>query len=127
MPKTTLERAFVRELTEIVNSGIQPLQNRLVLERVGALGGDAQAWAREFMAKGLAALERRASATAGQYMVGDAVTTADLYLVPQLYNARRFLLPLGDYPTLVRVDAACGKLEAFRAAHPESQPDAEPP
>ena len=60
------------------------------------------------------------------YLVGDAPTIADLYLVPQLYNARRWKVDLAPYPTLVRVDAACGTLPAFVAAHPDAQSDARP-
>ncbi len=126
LPSDSWQRALVRELVEIINSGTQPLQNLRVLQRVAELGGDRQAWAREWTARGLSALETRARGSSGEYLVGDRVTLADVYLVPQLYNARRFGLPMGDYPTLVRVDETCSKLEAFRAAHPQSQPDAEP-
>ena len=125
LPEGALERARVRELVELVNSGIQPLQNRLVLERVAELGGDSRPFAREFIARGLLALEAHARSTAGSYLFGDSVTLADVYLVPQLYNARRFGVPLEPYPTLCRVEATAAQSEAFRAAHPDVQPDAE--
>src|SRR5262249_54224463 len=104
--------------------GIQPLQNLYVLEHAQAGGLDRNEWARHFIARGLAALEAAAQETVGTFLVGDAVSIADLYLVPQVYNARRFNLHLGPFPTLVRVDAACAALPAFAAAHPDVQSDA---
>src|SRR5690349_18206011 len=112
----------------MVNAGTQPLQNLSVLQRVTAMGGDANAWARHFIARGLAALEAEASQeTEGTFLVGDAPTLADLYLVPQMYNARRWAVDLAPFPTLVRVDAACAALPAFAAAHPDVQSDAQHP
>jgi maleylpyruvate isomerase len=118
--------ARARQLAEIVNAGIQPLQNRLVLDRIKSGGGDPAAWARDFISRGLTALEASAAETAGAFLVGDVVTLADVYLVPQLYNARRFDLDLGPYPTLLRAEQACQALAAFTATHPDRQPDAEP-
>ncbi|HMF39381.1 MAG TPA: glutathione binding-like protein, partial [Polyangia bacterium] len=79
---------------------------------------------RHFIARGLAALEAVAQETAATFLVGDAVSIADVYLVPQLYNARRFKVDLASVPTLVRVEAACAALPAFAAAHPDVQSDA---
>jgi maleylpyruvate isomerase len=120
--------ARARQLAEIVNAGIQPLQNRLVLDRIKLGGGDeaASAWARHFIARGLTTLEAAAAETAGAFLVGEAVTLADVYLVPQLYNARRFNLDLAPYPTLLRAEQTCQALPAFTATHPDRQPDAEP-
>jgi maleylpyruvate isomerase len=116
-----------RQLAEMVYAGIQPLQNLNVLNRVrDELKGDPQAWARHYIARGLAALEALAPETAGAFLVGDAPTLADVYLVPQLYNARRFALDLGPYPTLLRAEASCQPLPAFAEAHPDKQVDAEP-
>lgn len=127
LPRTALERARCRELVELVNSGIQPLQNRLVLERVAAGGVDSRAFAGEFIARGLTALEAQVQSRAGTYLLGDELTLADVYLVPQMFNARRFGVELGAFPTLVRVDARLAALPAFIAAHPDRQPDAEAP
>jgi maleylpyruvate isomerase len=116
-----------RQLAEMVNSGIQPLQNLRVLNRVrDELKGDGPAWARHFIGRGLAAMEVLAPETAGDFLVGDAPTLADVYLVPQLYNARRFGIDLAPYPTLLRAEASCQRLPAFAEAHPDRQPDAEP-
>jgi len=125
LPKEPLLRARARELAELVNSGIQPLQNRLVLERVTELGGDEKAFAARFVASGLAALEAHAARSSSRYLVGDEPTLADIYLVPQLYNARRFAVALEPYPRLCAIEQACQALPAFAAAHPDRQPDAE--
>lgn len=117
-------RGRARQLAEMVNAGIQPLQNLPTLNYVKeTLEGDGAAWARHFIARGLAALEKTASETAGKHLVRDDVSFADVYLVPQLYNARRFGVELAPYPTLVRVEAACATLPAFEAAHPDRQAD----
>jgi maleylpyruvate isomerase len=124
LPEEPLARSRARELAEIVNAGVQPLQNLRVLGAVDALGGDRADWARDFIHAGLVALEARAQVTAGDFLVGDAPSIADLCLVPQLYNARRFRLPLDPFPKLRDVEARCEALPAFQAAHPSRQPDA---
>jgi maleylpyruvate isomerase len=125
LPKDAVARARVRELAELVNAGIQPLQNLPVLARVDReLGGDSKAWACHFITQGLSALEQRARHTAKSYLVGDAFSFADICLLPQLYNARRFHVPLEAMPTLLRVEQACHALPALRAAAPDAQPDA---
>jgi maleylpyruvate isomerase len=127
LPADAWLRARARQLAEMVNAGIQPLQNLDTLLRVKhELGGDAEAWARHFIGRGLGALELAAAETAGTYLVGEAPSLADLYLVPQLYNARRYGVELAPFPLLVRVEAACAALPAFQAAHPDAQPDAVP-
>ncbi|HEY6078341.1 MAG TPA: maleylacetoacetate isomerase [Polyangiaceae bacterium] len=125
LPGSALDRAHVRALAELVNSGIQPLQNLDVLNELEKGGLERQAWSRHFIARGLAALELSARDRAGAFLVGDAPTLADVYLVPQLYNARRFALALDAYPTLTRADDSARALPAFQAALPERQPDAE--
>ncbi len=126
LPADRLARAQVRQAAEIVNSGIQPYQNTSVQKRVKhELHGDEKAWARHFIAHGLRALEPLLRSTAGRYAVGDQVTLADCFLVPQLYHARRYEVDLTPFPTLTRVEAACTPLSAFQAAHPDQQPDAE--
>jgi len=126
LPADPWLRARARQLAEIVNAGTQPLQNLTVLDHVEAQGLDREAWARHFIARGLAALEAASQETEAKFLVGDAPSIADLYLVPQLYNARRWKVDLAPYPTLVRVDATCSGLPAFVAAHPDAQSDARP-
>lgn len=119
-------RAKVRALAELINAGIQPLQNLTTTRKVKALGGDDQAWVQGFIASGLAAYEAAIADTHGRYSVGDAITLADCCLIPQLYSARRFGVSLDPYPRLRVIDAACADLPAFAAAHPDRQPDAVP-
>jgi len=126
LPASAHGRAQVRALAELVNSGIQPLQNTSTFAELRKHGVATEPWAHTFIAKGLAALERLAQPHAGQFLFGDNVTLADIYLVPQLYNARRFGVSLDALPTLTRAEASAQALPAFRAALPEVQPDAEP-
>lgn len=124
LPRDPYARARVREFAEVINAGIQPLQNtavRLHLERTQ--GVDIPAWIDRFVGRGVAALETLAAASAGRFVVGDAVSFADVALVPQLYFARRFGLDLAACPTLLRVEAACNALACFQVAHAERQPD----
>jgi maleylacetoacetate isomerase len=125
LPGDAVQRARVRALVQVINSGVQPLQNRNVLSALGRLGCDADAWARDFIERGLIALESHAAARAGAFSVGETPTLADIYLIPQLYNARRWSLPLERFPTLTRIEARCLALEAFDQAWPERQADAE--
>jgi maleylpyruvate isomerase len=128
IPADPFAAARAWQLAEMVNAGIQPLQNSAVLQRVkNELRGDEQAWARHFIRRGLAALEALAPDTAGRFLVGDAVSVADVCLVPQLYNARRYGLDVGPYPTLLAVEKSCVGLPAFADSHPDRQPDAPAP
>ncbi|MFO0553706.1 MAG: maleylacetoacetate isomerase [Polyangiaceae bacterium] len=126
LPTSALERARVRAAVEIVNSGIQPLQNLSVLGEVKRLGGDATDFARRANEHGLHALERLANTMNKPYLAGDAITLADVFLVPQLYSARRFGVDLEKLPRLLEIEARLAAHQAFAAAHPDQQPDAQP-
>lgn len=110
-PESVWDRARVDELVQIVNAGIQPLQNLRVLRTAG------RAFASSAIADGLGALE--ALASTGPFLLGDRLTVADLFLVPQLYNARRFEVPLAAFERLRAIEHHCLNLPAFRAAHPD--------
>jgi maleylpyruvate isomerase len=126
LPKGALDRAFARMLAEVVNSGIQPLQNRSVNLLVkDGLKGDEQAWSQHWISRGLEALERLISERGDRFCVGDTVSIADVCLIPQLQNGRRFGVDLAPFRTLTRIEAACQQLPAFQQAHPGRQPDAE--
>ncbi len=126
LPERPISRAHAREYAELINAGIQPLQNLDVLSKIESQGGDRMAWGQRVVSKGLAALEEKAVRTSEEYLVGDQVTVADICLVPQMYNARRFGVDLSPFPTLVAVDGRLSKLPAFERAHPSVQPDAQP-
>jgi maleylpyruvate isomerase len=129
LPRDRDGRARVRALAEHVNSGIQPLQNAIVLRMLREkFPGWEREWARLHIARGLEGLERAVSdGGAGRFCHGDAPGLADCYLVPQLYNARRYGVDVAPFPTLLRVEEACAALPAFASAHPDRQPDAPPP
>jgi maleylpyruvate isomerase len=124
LPRDPYLRARARSLAEIINSGIQPLQNLNVQKQVKAMGGDAEAWTRGFIERGLAAYATACADVAGNFSVGDAPSIADCALVPQLYSATRFGASLAGLDRLVAIGAACEALPAFAAAHPDRQPDA---
>lgn len=127
LPEHPFVRAKVRQFAEIVNAGIQPLQNLEVLRYVREdLHADPVAWARHFVGRGMRALESEAAHSASAYLVGETVTLADCCLIPQLYACRRFGVDVADCPTLLRIEARLQALEAYRASHPDAQPDAQP-
>ena len=125
VPRNIIDQAHVRSLSLAVACDIHPLNNLRVLNYLkGTLDLPDEAkdeWYRHWVTEGLAALEAMAAPRAGAFLFGDEVTLADICLVPQLYNARRFDVPLDDYPTLVSADANANRLEAFAAAHPDKQ------
>lgn len=123
-PAAAAARARARMLAEIMNAGIQPLQNLSVTQRLGALGVDTGAWVQDVVGRGLSALE--AVAGDGAFLAGDAPGVADACLVPQLYSARRFGVDVAPYPRLRAVEARCAALPAFVRARPELQGDAPP-
>jgi maleylacetoacetate isomerase len=124
LPKTPHERARVRALVQTIASGIQPLQNLIVLERVGGKDPEKRnEWMKFWVARGLAAFEAQASET-GPFAFGEAFTMADACLVPQIYAARRVSLDLTPFPRIVRAEAAASDLPFVAAARPEAQGDA---
>ncbi len=127
LPRDAVARARARQLAEIVNSGIQPLQNLDVMKRLKHGGIEPNAWSADVIRRGLEAYAALCATTAGAFSVGDAPSLADCALVPQLYNARRFGSDVAaDFPVLARIDARCAELDAFARAHPDRQPDAQP-
>jgi maleylpyruvate isomerase len=125
-PRDALGRARVREAVEVVNSSIQPLQNLAVVKAVRRAAPDVtvSAWSERWVVPGLATLERLAQRNLGTFSVGEQVTAADVFLVPQLYAARRFDIDVSAFPHLTRIEASCLLIDAFRRAHPDRQPDA---
>ena len=125
LPADAGDAAHVRSMALSVACDIHPINNLRVLNYLKNELGQPQeardAWYRHWIAEGLAPLEAIAAPRAGTFLFGDTPTIADICLVPQLYNARRFDVPLGDYPTLLRADESASRLEAFAAAHPDRQ------
>lgn len=129
LPSDPLLRAKVRAVAQVIACDTHPLQNLKVLTKVRAMNnGDEAAvtqWAAEVIADGLAACEALLQREDGAFAFGNAPTLADICLVPQLGNARRFKVDLAPYPRVLACETACNALEAFRAAAPDRQPDFE--
>ncbi len=127
LPGGALQRARIRAVADVIACDIHPLQNLKVLNRLREIapGADAKAWARWVIEDGLRACEVLIQDEAGPFCFGSAPTLADICLVPQLANARRFACDLSFCPRLLAAEAACGPLPAFAAAAPERQPDYE--
>ena len=125
IPTPAAERAHVVAMAMMVACDIHPLNNLRVLKylknELGHSQEEVDAWYANWISEGLPALETFAAPRAGTFLFGDAPTAADVCLVPQLFNARRFNVPLDGYPTLVRADENANRLEAFAAAHPDRQ------
>lgn len=126
-PDAPLARARAREMAEMINAGIQPLQNLRILRSLKAMGADPYAWCREVIGRGFHGVEARLARTTGRFAMGDEPGLVDAFIVPQMYAARRFKVDLARFPTVAAVDAACAEHPAFIAAHPDRQPDAPPP
>jgi maleylpyruvate isomerase len=143
LPDDAYLRARARGLAEIVNSGIQPLQNLSTTKRLVHLGVDDKAWVKAFIAEGMMALAHATAQISGMFSVGDSPTIADCCLVPQLASARRFGLldadgtwaahePLpgvhepgrASLDALLAIEKRCLELPAFANAAPDRQPDA---
>ena len=128
VPEDAVQRARVRGFAQAIACEIHAVQNLKVLARLRALGhGDAvvNAWAHDTIAEGLSACEAMLVGQGGPFCYGATPTLADLALVPQLYNARRFKVDLAGMPRLLAAEAACMAMPAFAKAAPEQQPDAE--
>lgn len=123
LPADPAGRSHVLALALTIAADIHPLNNLRVLKRLTAMGIDQAGrddWYRHWIAEGFDALEALAAPRAGDFLFGAAPTFADICLVPQMFNARRFEVPLGAWPTLLRADAAATALPAFAAAHPDA-------
>jgi maleylpyruvate isomerase len=128
-PKDAHGRARVREIVETVNSGIQPLHNRSALQLASPHADGQKAWLRHFVPRGLATLESHLAGNEregvrGRFAYGDSPTAADVFLVPQVFAARRFQLDVAAYPRVLRAYDAAMQIDAFQQAHPDHQPDA---
>ena len=131
LPKDLADRAFVRGMALVIACEVHPIQNLRVLNYVKATYNqtDEQVnqWAQHWIDLGLAALQEMivAQPKRGKFCFGDTPTLADICLIPQLGNARRYGCDLAKYPTILEIEKICNALPAFANAAPEKQPDAE--
>ena len=128
LPRDPGDQAHVRAMALTIACDIHPLNNLRVLKYMsGPLHLEQEQrdkWYAHWVTEGLEALETIAKKRAGSFLFGNAPTMADVCLVPQMYNARRFNVPVDAYPTLVRADSAANALPAFAEAHPDKQEQA---
>jgi maleylacetoacetate isomerase len=127
LPDDAYQKALVRSFALAIAADIHPLNNLRVLkyltDALKITEEQKNQWYQHWIASGLTALEKKLLATnqVGKFCFGDAPTLADIFLVPQLYNARRFACDLSCYPTLVRIDAHCQQQLAFKEAWPQEE------
>ncbi len=131
LPRDPLERAYVRSIALAIACEIHPLNNlrvlRYLVKTLGVSDDQKNTWYRHWVEQGLAAIEARlvAEARSGHYALGNAVTMADVVIVPQIFNAQRLECDLSPVPTIMRIFDHCMLLPAFADAQPSAQADAE--
>jgi maleylacetoacetate isomerase len=124
LPTDTFQKSLTKSYALSICADIHPLNNLRVLDYLkNKLTLDEKKknqWYQHWIQQGLSALEKQLSSSpfVEEFCVGHFPTLADIFLVPQLYNARRFSCPLNEYPTLIKIDANCQKLSAFKEAFP---------
>jgi len=129
LPKAPLERAYVRSVALSIACDIHPLNNlrvlRYLVRTLGASEDAKNAWYRHWVEQGLGQLEAQlvAAGRVGRFTLGDAVSLADVLIVPQIFNAQRYDCALGHVPTIMRIFEHCMSLPAFIEAQPSRQPD----
>ena len=129
LPADPVDRAHVRAMAALIGCDIHPLNNlrvgKALRQTLGADQAAVDAWAARWILPGFEALERLVAVHGDGWCFGAAPTLADCYLIPQIYSARRFNVPLGAFPRLLAIEAAASGHPAFIAAHPDNQPDAD--
>jgi len=131
LPARPFDRAVVRAMSLLIACDVHPLNNLRVLNYLKApLAHDSAAigeWYKHWISEGFAPLDQllEKHSADGRYCFGDSVTMADVLLVPQVANSRRYQMDLSPYPTLKKVAEHLESLPAFVAAHPDRQPDKE--
>lgn len=130
IPDDPVEKALAWQISELINSGMQPLQNLGVIgyfEKKWSIPPEPrQEWLKFHMTKGFAALESTFAKVSGQHCIGDEVTIADCCLIPQVFGAIRFKVDISEFQNVRRLYENALKLESFQLASPERQPDYAP-
>lgn len=131
LPESAADRAFVRSVALQVACEIHPVNNLRILQyltkEIGVSDAQKTEWYRHWIASGFHPIEKQLASDrrVGDFVFGNSPTLADIFLVPQVWNARRFNISLEAYPTLTRLVDQAMTLDAFEAAEPARQPDAE--
>ncbi len=129
LPVEPVLRAQIRAMAQSVACDIHPLNNLRVLQYLKAEMSHHQeqvdVWYKHWIKTGFIGIEKVLENTSGSYCFGNQLSLADVFLVPQVYNANRFHVPLDDFPLIQKINKQCLELEEFQQASPENQPDAE--
>ncbi len=125
LPRDPVRRVRARQLAEIINSGVQPYQNTTVQRWLAAQFGEEKRaeWLQLYLHKGFRAIEEQLRQHGGRFCVGDRLTVADLFLVPQVSAAKRFGVDVDEYERVSRVCRELEEIPEFVRAHPSRQPD----
>jgi maleylacetoacetate isomerase len=118
-PGDAWNRALIRQFVEIINADTQPLQNLPAQELHSLDPENRKSWARHWILQGLQAYETLAQRTAGRYTVGDDLSAADLCLIPQVYNAKRYQVDLAPFPTIRQICLNAEQTESWKQSEPE--------
>ena len=125
LPGDLADRMLVKQMCEIINSGIQPLHNLSTGQKLSkdfhASKLDIKKWNAYWISKGLHSIEALVKAHAGQYAFSDQITAADAFLIPQVYSAHRYDVDMSDLQCINHIVENCNKLESFQRAHPDQQ------
>lgn len=125
-PSDPWSKAKVRQLVGVLASGTQPIQNLKILKQVDAIGGNRTDWGKKYISEGLEVYESLIQNTAGSFSFGGSITAADLCLIPQVYNAKRFGVDMSQFPICERIYQSSLKLSSCDKAAPHNQPGAQP-
>ena len=126
LPEDPAMKAKVRMITDMICSGIQPIQNLSVMQKHSQDQAERMAWSKYWITTGFRALEAVLQKTAGECCVGDKVTMADCCIVPQVFNATRFSVDMSEFPIIEKLNENLSSRPEFMAAHPTQQPDCPP-
>ncbi|MCB0414082.1 MAG: maleylacetoacetate isomerase [Bdellovibrionales bacterium] len=128
-PLDHYEKAQIMDICEVINSGIQPIQNlgvnQELTQRFNATQEDIASWNKEFITRGFNSIEYRLKDCSKDFCFGNTVTAADMFLIPQVYNALRFEVDMKSYPNIYRINENCLQRSEFIKASPDQQPDAQ--
>lgn len=128
LPEHISDRARIKSMVLDIGADVQPLCNLRVLhyltEPLGCADTQVKAWSQHWIERGFKALETRLATCSGKYCYGFNITLADVFLIPQIYNAERFGVNMSRFPLIQKIGDNCNKLVEFQAAHPENQTDA---
>lgn len=118
-PGDSFDRAHTRALVEVINADTQPVQNLTVLDFHSSDANEKKRWSQHFIRRGLAAYQKLAAPRAGKFSFGNQLTAADLYLIPQLYNAQRFDVSPSEFPLLAQIQANAVQTDGYKASEPD--------